>query len=135
MVLTICKTRFWIVVKITAPFASVIFEKGAAKRRAHRFHYYSAKKAALVEGLQVVSLSKPDLHVVAQSDFVANDELWKVYWWGGHRDEALVRALRTEVTLRGVVGPDTPDFPSTMTCSVMRPWLTTGANASSAAFA
>ncbi len=94
-----------------APFALVVFEKRRPKSRAHRFHYYSAKKAALVDGLQVVSLSRPDLHVVSQSDFVADDELWKVYWWGGHREEALVRAMRTEVTLRGVVGPDTHDFP------------------------
>ncbi len=94
-----------------APFASVVFHKRSPTRGRHRFRYFSAKRTAFVEDLQTVHLSKPDLHVVRQLDFVADEELWKVYWWGGHRDEALVRALRTEVTLRGVVGPDTPDFP------------------------
>jgi len=88
-----------------APFASVVFEKRSPKRRTHRFRYYSAKRAALVDGLQVVRLSKPDLHVVKQSDFLEDDELWKVYWWGGHRDEALLHSLRSEQRLGKVVDP------------------------------
>lgn len=40
---------------------------------------------------------------------IADDELWKVYWWGSHRDEALIEALRVNLTLRDVVGPDEPD--------------------------
>lgn len=89
--------------KAIAPFASVVFDKRSPKRSRHRFRYYSAKTTAFVEGLQTVRLSKPDLHVVRQSDFVADDELWKVYWWGGHRDEALVHALRMEQTLGELV--------------------------------
>lgn len=92
--------------KANAPFASVVFEKRKPRGRTHRFRYYSAKRTAFVEGLEIVRLSKPDLHVVRQSDFVADDELWKVYWWGGHRDEALVRALRLESTLGSVIDPD-----------------------------
>ncbi|MCK4341930.1 MAG: N-6 DNA methylase [Phycisphaerae bacterium] len=86
-----------------APFASVVFEKRAPKSRSHRFRYYSAKKSAVVNELQVVRLSKPDLHIVRQSDFVADDELWKVYWWGGHRDQALVQALRAEETIQDLL--------------------------------
>ncbi len=89
-----------------APFASVVFDKRPPERSTHRFRYYSAKRIAFVEGLQTVRLSKPDLHVVQQSEFLADDELWKVYWWGGHRDEALLHALRLEHTLGDVVDPD-----------------------------
>jgi hypothetical protein len=32
------------------------------------------------------------------------DELWKVYWWGGHRDDALVRALGLEDRLQDIAG-------------------------------
>jgi len=92
--------------KAIAPFASVVFDKRSPERSRHRFRYYSAKRTALVEGLQVVRLSEPDLHVVRQSTFVADEELWKVYWWGGHRDEALLHALRLEQTLGDIVDPD-----------------------------
>lgn len=88
-----------------APFASVVFEKRKPKSRTHRFCYYSAKNTGFVERLQVVRLSKPDLHVVRQSDVVADDELWKVYFWGGHRERALLDALRMERTLGDLVDP------------------------------
>ncbi len=88
-----------------APFASVVFDKRTPKGKTHRFRYYSAKETAIVDGLQVVRLSKPDLHIVPQSKFVADDELWKVYWWGSHRDEALLDALRLEMTLGRVIDP------------------------------
>lgn len=84
--------------KAIAPFASVVFNKRPPNRQ-HRFHYYSAKKTAIVDGLRAVVLSKPDLHAVSQFELSATEELWKVYWWGGHRDEALLQALRLEQTL------------------------------------
>ena len=105
-VVNFAAVRYAFFASAIAPFASVVFEKRPPKRRTHRFRYYSAKEAALVDGLRVVSLSKPDLHVVRQSDFVADDELWKVYWWGGHRDEALLHALRLEPTLGSLIDPD-----------------------------
>lgn len=89
-----------------APFASVIFDKGQALR-AHRFPYWSAKKTAFIEQVQVVILSRADVRVIRQEEILANDELWKVYWWGGHRDKALVQSLRVNTTLREQVGPDT----------------------------
>ncbi len=92
--------------KAIAPFASVVFDKRSPRRGRHRFRYYSAKRTALVEGLQIVSLSKPDLHMVQQSAVVADEELWKVYWWGGHRDLALVQALRMEHRLGSLIDPD-----------------------------
>lgn len=89
-----------------APFASVVFERRRPRTTTDRFRYYSAKRTAFVEGQRVVRLDLPDLHVVRQSTFAADDELWKVYWWGGHCDEALLHALRLEDTLGHIVDPE-----------------------------
>jgi hypothetical protein len=93
-----------------APFASVIFEKTPAPNN-QRFAYWSAKKTSFIERVQVVVLSRADVHVVRQDRMIADDELWKVYWWGSHRDEALIEALRINPTLRQIVGPDAPGAP------------------------
>jgi len=78
-----------------APFASVVFQKKKAKPD-HRFSYWSAKETAFIERVQAVILSRADLSFVVQDHFQEDDELWKVYWWGGHRDEALIQGLRAE---------------------------------------
>lgn len=75
-----------------APFVSAVFEKGAAAPSI-RFAYWSAKRTALVEKAQAVVLSKADMHWLFQRECLSRDDLWKIYWWGGHRDEALVRSL------------------------------------------
>jgi len=89
-----------------SPFASVVMTKGAPESAEHTFAYWSAKKTAMVEGMQAVILSRPDLAFLRQCDAVSDDRLWKVYWWGSHRDEALIRALDlntpfSELTIRG----------------------------------
>ena len=89
-----------------APFAAVTFTKLARRRADHHFDYYSAKQTAIVDRLQVVSLKRHDLHRVRQASFMSDDDLWKVYWWGGHRDHALVDALRAEDKLLHVVDPE-----------------------------
>jgi len=33
------------------------------------------------------------MHWLSQRDCLENEKLWKIYWWGGHRDEALVSKL------------------------------------------
>jgi len=88
-----------------APFASVVFSK-AIYPRGHRFRYYSAKATAFVARLQAVLLALPDLHVVPQEDVLRDEDLWKIFWWGGHRDAALIKSLRAERTLQDFVDPD-----------------------------
>jgi hypothetical protein len=88
-----------------APFAAVIFDNYPADKDG-RFTYWSAKETALVKRVQAVVLSLADIHSANQSDYERDDTLWKIYWWGGHRDEALIRRLRCESTLSRVFDPD-----------------------------
>jgi len=87
-----------------APFASVIFEKQRPSRTS-RFAYWSAKQTAFIERVQAVILSRADVKLVRQGDVLNDDDLWKVYWWGGHSDHALLGALRLETSLAEVVDP------------------------------
>jgi hypothetical protein len=75
-----------------APFAAVVFSKGKSDPN-HRFAYWSAKRTAFVENTQAVVLSKADMNWLSQGDCLSNENLWKIFWWGSYRDEALIRAL------------------------------------------
>ena len=75
-----------------SPFASVRFRKRAPELD-HRFQYWSAKRTAIIESVEAVVLSRTDVHWVSQRDLVQDERLWKVYWWGGHRDAALINRL------------------------------------------
>ena len=75
-----------------APFVAAIFRKGPADSDS-RFGYWSAKRTAFVETLQAVVLSRGDMHWLSQWDCLNDERLWKIYWWGGRRDEALIRSL------------------------------------------
>jgi hypothetical protein len=77
-----------------SPFVSVVFEKTSAPPPIDsRFQYWSAKRTALVANTQSVVLSRADMYLLSQHDSLENEKLWKIYWWGGHRDEALVRTI------------------------------------------
>ncbi len=80
-----------------SPFASVTFRKG--REAGACVQYWTAKKSPFAYAYRAVALSLPDLHVVPQEDLLHDDELWKVFWWGGSKDRALVSALRLETTL------------------------------------
>lgn len=77
-----------------APFASVLFEKTPFNDAEHRFEYWSPKLTAAAERLQAVVLQKTDMRLLSQADAMRDDRLWKVYWWGSHRDYALLRSLQ-----------------------------------------
>jgi hypothetical protein len=77
-----------------SPFVSVVFEKvqpGAITD--NHFEYWSAKRTAMLANTQCVVLSRGDMHWLSQRDCLADERLWKIFWWGGHRDAALVRAI------------------------------------------
>jgi Eco57I restriction-modification methylase len=80
--------------KGVAPFVSVVFQKTTNQALdKHRFPYWSAKRTVEVENTQYVLLNPGDLHYLNQTECVLNEKLWKVYWWGGHRDQALITVL------------------------------------------
>jgi predicted RNA methylase len=87
-----------------APFVSVVFDK-APPTEESRFSYWSAKETAFVRNVQAVILNRADLRMASQPEFMADDTLWKVYWWGGHRDAALIERLKRMPTLRDVIDP------------------------------
>lgn len=77
-----------------APFISVVFKK--AKPNSYpddQFEYWSAKRTRVIENTHSVVLNRGDMHWLSQRDCLAYEKLWKIYWWGGHRDEALVRKI------------------------------------------
>ena len=81
-----------------SPFCYVHFKLGKADY-SHKINYWSAKRTKPVDQIQSVVLSLPDLHRVRQHEFLNNELLWKVYWWGSHRDAAFIKALNTEENL------------------------------------
>lgn len=92
-----------------APFASVVFDKSPAPSDS-RFVYWSAKETAFVKRVQAVILNRADFTFALQDDYQRDDTLWKIYWWGNHRDQALVYRLRTESTFESVLDPHDDNF-------------------------
>ncbi|MCB1191772.1 MAG: N-6 DNA methylase [Leptospiraceae bacterium] len=75
-----------------SPFASVIFVKSKLDNT-HVFEYWTAKKVSSLNSTKIIILHKTDLKLVKQDDFIRNHKLWKIYWWGGHRDRDLIEYL------------------------------------------
>ena len=88
-----------------APFAAVIFDNTAPAPDS-RFAYWSAKETAFVKRVQAVVLSAADVRSASQADYLRDETLWKIFWWGGHRDHALIQRLRVEPSFQQVVDPD-----------------------------
>lgn len=77
-----------------SPFVSVVFEKTVAGPPVDSvFQYWSAKRTATIENTKLVVLNRGDMHWLSQCDCLADERLWKIYWWGGHRDEILIRGF------------------------------------------
>lgn len=77
-----------------SPFLSVVFQRTVADSPPDStFQYWSAKRTAAIEHTKCVVLNRGDMHWLSQRDCLADERLWKIYWWGGHRDEAIIRSL------------------------------------------
>lgn len=76
----------------TSPFITAIFEKGKP-RQDHRFNYWSARRTAEIQNTRSVILAQTDMHRLSQADCRRHEDLWKLFWWGGRRDEGLIRDL------------------------------------------
>lgn len=89
-----------------APFASAVFEKSDGWDDGYRFEYWSAKKTAMAARLHSVVLSRADIRLVSQRKAYDYDDVWKIFWWGAHHDEALIRDIQLnpsvkQITVRG----------------------------------
>jgi type I restriction-modification system DNA methylase subunit len=86
-----------------SPFVSVSFDKSSnALTEDTKFEYWSAKRTAAVSNTQEVILNRGDMHSLSQRLCHSHDDIWKIYWWGGHRDEALLRRLEQFTPLKGL---------------------------------
>jgi hypothetical protein len=75
-----------------SPFISAIFEKGDPPPD-HRFSYWAARRIAEVEKTRAILISRADMHRLNQDECLRYESRWKIYWWGGRRDEGLIREM------------------------------------------
>ncbi|MBK8256901.1 MAG: N-6 DNA methylase [Polyangiaceae bacterium] len=75
-----------------SPFISAVFSKGVPAAE-HRFAYWCARRITQVEKTRAIVLNHADQHWLNQQQCAHYDSLWKIYWWGGRRDEGLIRSL------------------------------------------
>lgn len=81
-----------------APFAFVHYE-ATPPADDHQVVYWSAKKTVASRNRQAVVLNRADLRRVQQVYARIDHQLWKVLWWGNHRDAALINTLKLNGTL------------------------------------
>ncbi|MDH1270501.1 BREX-1 system adenine-specific DNA-methyltransferase PglX [Rhizobium pusense] len=84
--------------KAVAPFAFLLAEKRPPAPNA-QVVFWNARRVGSVERLRSIAAVPLDRRIVAQTDLAEADYLWKLYWWGGHHDAALVARLGLERTL------------------------------------
>lgn len=85
-----------------APFVSVVFRKEQNGRPERSIGYWGVKKTNHMGNMRLVSLDKADVHFVKQEDLVFNELLWKTFWWGGHRDKALIDGIKLNTALDSI---------------------------------
>lgn len=83
-----------------SPFVSVVFSKTKTLPRNQIIEYWSMKKTAMIEKMQIAVANHADLKLIRQAEALADDLIWKTYWWGNHHDHHFVRALQMETELR-----------------------------------
>jgi hypothetical protein len=89
--------------KAVAPFAFLLAEKRPPASD-DRIIFWNARRVGSVERLRSIGAVPFDRRVAAQRDMAEADYLWKLYWWGGHHDVALVARLTLERSFADVVG-------------------------------
>jgi len=94
--------------KAIAPFVFVCFQPAKAVSEDSHFIYTSARFTKAVERLRAVILTKDDRRIVRQAEIMHRDYLWKTYWWGSHRDAALLAALELEQRLQDILKDTDP---------------------------
>src|SRR5690606_19706011 len=78
--------------KAVAPFAFLLAEKRPPAPD-NRVVFWNARRVGAVERLRSIVAVPLDRRVALQRDLVDADYLWKLYWWGGHHDMALIARM------------------------------------------
>lgn len=88
--------------KAVAPFGFLLAEK-RLPRTDDQVVFWNARRVATVERLRSIAAVPLDRRVVAQRDLADADYLWKLFWWGGPHDLALVARLSLERSFADVI--------------------------------
>jgi type I restriction-modification system DNA methylase subunit len=81
-----------------SPFISIFFKKEIPNPNA-RIDYWTARRTKVIENTKTVVLDKSDFKFFKYSDTVEND-IWKIYYFGNHRDRSLLSGIRLYPTFR-----------------------------------
>jgi hypothetical protein len=92
-----------------APFIFVRFDGRLAGESTGFVVYWSARLTRAAQQLRSVVFTRTDRRLVHQDDLRTQDFLWKTYWWGSHRDAALVARLSMEDTLLTAIRGSSPE--------------------------
>lgn len=75
-----------------SPFISILFKKETPNSNA-RIYYWTARRTKVIENTKTVVLDKSDFKFFKYSDTAEND-IWKIYYFGNHRDRSLLSGIR-----------------------------------------
>jgi type I restriction-modification system DNA methylase subunit len=75
-----------------SPFISIVFKKENSTPTSY-IEYWTARRTKVIEGTRVVVLDKTDFKFFKYPDTAARD-IWKIYYFGNHRDHSLISGLR-----------------------------------------
>jgi hypothetical protein len=92
--------------KAVAPFFLVTFRPRSEENDRQLVVYETAVPSPALKQTRSMAFARLDRRVVAQHSLEQHDHLWKVYSWGGHRDEALIARLAIEERLADVLPSD-----------------------------
>lgn len=81
-----------------SPFLSVIFAKAEPLTNSF-IDYWTARRTKIIENTKSVILDKTDFKFLSYVDTRASD-LWKIFYFGNHRDLALINKLRLNPLLQ-----------------------------------
>ena len=91
-----------------APFIFLLIQSRINNVANEYVIYSNVRRTRNLFNAPTVIFNKADQSVVRQIDFAHRDYLWKTYWWGNHRDAALLAALDLETKLSDFVKGVTP---------------------------
>lgn len=95
-----------------APFVVVHYQAKKAET-GHSINYWSSKRTEIIEKKLALVLHLSDIKRVRQIELLNNEQLWKTYWWGNHRDASLINLLGLDNPLSSSVDKNNKGDPIT----------------------